>query len=298
MPLAGSSLRGPQARCPRSPQNLSSRGLAALVLWIAPQCALARSAATERVRACLLDSRCDRLVVAAHRQGYAGSFENSLWAFRQNLGKETVVMELDVRETWDASLILMHDKTVDRTTTGNGRVGWMSLDQIRRLRLKGLDEPPPTLEEVLALSRGRFYLIIDIKEAPIEKVWGLVERYGMAREVILQLDRSSEYNELNKLLQEGKEILFMARLRQGMSAGVLMDSFSRMPRFLHIDEETLTPETLREIRTRNAKPYLHFPAAGSHQELRQAGLERLRLGVHFFDHDQPEKVYEALPDWR
>lgn len=252
----------------------------------------------EAVRACLLDPSCQRLIVAAHRQGYKDTFENSLWVVSQHLDKDTDMLEMDVRETYDGHLILMHDSRIDRTTTGRGKVSWLTLADIRKTRIKGLDEPPPTLAEVAEAVRGRIFLFLDIKDAPVDKVWALVKRHGLSDQAILFVDETGEYDELNELLDSGERVLFMPRLREGQSAAELMDSFRSAPPFLHIDETTLTPETLRAVGARRAHAYMHFPAASSAAGLRAAGLALMGQGVHFFDHDEAHKVYEALADVR
>ena len=46
------------------------------------------------------------------------------------------IVELDVKKTKDGELILMHDRALDRTTTGKGLVSEATLDYIRGLKLK------------------------------------------------------------------------------------------------------------------------------------------------------------------
>lgn len=259
---------------------------------------LAQAGSIGRVRGCLIDPSCQRMIVAAHRQGYKDTFENSSWAIRRHLDGDTDMLEMDVRETRDRELVLMHDSSVDRTTTGTGKVRRLRLAEIKRLKIKGLDEPPPTLEEVADLVRGRIFVFLDVKEASLDKVWEVVKRRGIADQAIIFVDRRQEYDEINDLLASGERIQFMPRLREGESVANLMDSFRSAPPFLHIDETTLRPEILREIRARHAHAYMHFPAAGSAAGLRAAGLSLLRQGVHFFDHDEVHKVYEALADAR
>src|SRR5207247_9299479 len=92
----------------------------------------------ERVRACVYDVSCTSLLVAAHRMGFKGLFENTLWALNQNSGTTTDLLEFSVRETWEGRPIVIHDDTVDRTTNGPGRVRWHTLAQVRQLRIKGM----------------------------------------------------------------------------------------------------------------------------------------------------------------
>jgi len=94
--------------------------------------------------------------VWAHRGASAKAPENTLAAFRlaHELGADGV--ELDVQLTADGQVVVIHDETLDRTTTGRGPVGTRTLREIKTLDasndLRGYQgETVPTLEEVLAL---------------------------------------------------------------------------------------------------------------------------------------------------
>src|SRR5437867_2804262 len=107
---------------------LAGNGVRAVAL-AAPAPGTATSTVTdathlEKVHACVYDVSCTGLLVAAHRMGFKGPFENTLWALNQNSGKTTDLLEFSVRETWDGRPIVIHDDTVDRTTNGSGRVRW------------------------------------------------------------------------------------------------------------------------------------------------------------------------------
>ena len=72
-------------------------------------------------------------LVIAHRGG-AGLFpENTLYAFEHSWKLGADVLELDVRETSDGKLVVMHDAKVDRTTDGNGLITEMSLESVKKL---------------------------------------------------------------------------------------------------------------------------------------------------------------------
>ena len=60
------------------------------------------------------------ITVVAHRADWRYAPENSLAAIESSIRLGADVVELDVQKTKDGQLILMHDKTLDRTTTGKG----------------------------------------------------------------------------------------------------------------------------------------------------------------------------------
>jgi glycerophosphoryl diester phosphodiesterase len=113
------------------------------------------------------------VVISAHRALSTNDQpENSIQAIEAT--GQTIpgaMVELDVTFTSDARIVLMHDQTVERTTTGIGRVAELSLADLRATRLKAsnglvIDAPPPTLAEALeAAGRVRAIAAIDFKPA-------------------------------------------------------------------------------------------------------------------------------------
>ena len=88
--------------------------------------------------------------VAAHRGGALLWPENSLLAFRNALALGTDLLELDVHLTADGELVVIHDPTLERTSTGTGAVGGARLADLAGTRLRArdgavTDEPVPTL---------------------------------------------------------------------------------------------------------------------------------------------------------
>jgi glycerophosphoryl diester phosphodiesterase len=108
--------------------------------------------------------------VIAHRGGRGLAPENTLYAFRKSAALGVDVLEMDLRQTADGALVVLHDETVDRTTDGRGPVAVMTLAELRRLDAgyrwspdggqthphRGQGLTVPTLKEVFeALPRAR-----------------------------------------------------------------------------------------------------------------------------------------------
>lgn len=109
-------------------------------------------------------------MVAAHRGGPSAGFpENAVSTFENTLRQVPAILEIDIARTRDRVLVLMHDDTVDRTTTGTGRVSDLTLSQLQTLQLKdrdgrALDVGVPTLREALNWSAGRAVLELDVTD--------------------------------------------------------------------------------------------------------------------------------------
>src|SRR6266511_3945699 len=108
------------------------------------------------------------MIVVGHRGAAGLEPENTLRAFRRGIELGVDYVECDVHLTRDGHLAVIHDETVDRTTDGHGPVAGFSLEELRRLDA-GQGERIPTLEEVLATTRGHVRLLIELKGARTEE---------------------------------------------------------------------------------------------------------------------------------
>jgi glycerophosphoryl diester phosphodiesterase len=106
---------------------------------------------------------------AAHRGGALLWPENSLLAFRNALALGVDFLELDVHLSRDGEVMVIHDPTLDRTTTGTGPVRAQTLAELGALRLKDrggavVEERIPTLDQVVALAKaGKRQILLEIK---------------------------------------------------------------------------------------------------------------------------------------
>lgn len=114
------------------------------------------------------------IVVSGHRGGMmAGYPENCIESFEKTLSMMPSFFEIDPRLTRDSVIVLMHDATIDRTTTGTGRVSDYTYEELQAFFLKDREGNVtpykiPTLEACIAWSRGRTILNLDIKDVPLE----------------------------------------------------------------------------------------------------------------------------------
>lgn len=131
------------------------------------------------------------IAVIAHRGGRAIAPENTLAAFRKAIALGADYVEIDIRATRDGQLVIMHDRTVDRTTNGSGEVKNLdfatirSLDAGSKFDVKYAGEKVPTLDEVLRLCRGKINVYLDHKEAPTEQVFAAVKKHKMEKQVVV-----------------------------------------------------------------------------------------------------------------
>jgi glycerophosphoryl diester phosphodiesterase len=112
-------------------------------------------------------------LVSAHRGGQKRGFpENCLATFEETLRHTFAIIEIDPRYTKDGAIVLHHDPTLERTTTGRGKVVDYTLAELKKLDLKDTEGSAtefqmPTLDEALEWARGRTVLVLDQKDVPV-----------------------------------------------------------------------------------------------------------------------------------
>lgn len=141
----------------------------------------------------------DHVMVVAHRAGWKENgkvvrAENSKAAIDHAAAIGVEMVELDVRRSKDGVLVVMHDATLERTTTCQGQVSDRTLAELRgcRLMVEGTgiltDEVVPTLAEMLAHARGRILINIDNKLEPedLVEIVDTARREGMADGILIK----------------------------------------------------------------------------------------------------------------
>ncbi len=134
--------------------------------------------------------------VIAHRGFSSEAPENTLAAIEMAIEIGADMVEIDVTVTSDGEVILLHDETLDRTTTGTGLPTDQTLEAIRLLDAGSWfsqeyeGEPIPTLAEALDTVKDRILINIEIKSEAVEhgvvpKVAALVEEHGMIDQVVV-----------------------------------------------------------------------------------------------------------------
>jgi glycerophosphoryl diester phosphodiesterase len=165
--------------------------------------------------------------VAGHRGGARLWPENSLLGFRQAVAAGAEFIETDVHLTADGEPVVVHDPTLDRTTTGRGAVRDLRLADLRALRLRavdgtGTDEPIPTLGQVLDLVRpSTAELLLEIKVGPDrrrypgieEKVLAAIRAHDLAARVVIMGFQRETVSRIRGLDPAIRTALLVARVQ-------------------------------------------------------------------------------------
>ncbi|MDY0131113.1 MAG: glycerophosphodiester phosphodiesterase family protein [Desulforegulaceae bacterium] len=236
-------------------------------------------------------------VIAAHR-GLSSLFpENTMPAFIAALNLGCVMIELDVGTTKDGEAVVIHDATLERTTSGLGRVSekffsdiFFKADAGIRLSSGKISTKVPRLEEVLNLVKKRAVLNIEIKSEVYIKgddrksseamILELVKQKGMMEQVVF-----SSFNH--------KILLRLRNLSQAANLGILTSGEPRPPIGLtrnlnayswHPDQRNLSAKHIKDYKKHTNKKVIPYTVNKSKRASRL-----IKAGVSGFFTDYPQK---------
>ena len=137
------------------------------------------------------------VMIFAHRGNWRNSAENSIQAFQDCINEGLDGIEVDLQMTKDSVLIIMHDETLDRTTTGSGKVSDYTIDELRKLRLLNpigvkTRQTIPTFQQVLLLAKDKILIQVDKWKAYGQQVADLAKKYNCERQIILRTTDNSK----------------------------------------------------------------------------------------------------------
>lgn len=165
--------------------------------------------------------------VMAHRGSSYNAPENTMLAFENAVDAMSDYIELDVHETKDGEIVVIHDPSLKRTTGVNKKVWQMNYEEIRELDAGsyfGDDEAfaecyVPTLREVMEYTKGKIQLNIEIKLSDnephlVEKVVELIHEFEYEEDCYVT---SMSYEALKqiKLLDENINTGYVLTLAYG-----------------------------------------------------------------------------------
>lgn len=202
-------------------------------------------------------------LIYAHRGASGYAPENTLAAFDRALEMRSDGIETDVQATRDGVLVLLHDRTVDRTTDGAGAVADMTFAELQRLDAgsrfdaKFTGERVPRLDDFLARYAGRTRFWLEIKAPGIEAaIAAMVQARGLAADVQFSSFNFGALRELHRIWPQADS----AFLTRTIQESTIADCRSVGVGSISLSAANINDETLAQVH-----------AAGL--ELRAWGLE-------------------------
>jgi glycerophosphoryl diester phosphodiesterase len=147
-----------------------------------------------------------------HRGGAGLAPENTLPAMDSGLAYQVNYLETDIRQTRDSQLVIMHDKSVDRTTNGTGSINKLTYNEINALNASksfpGYNNKTrvPLLQDLLKkISQSHAKLIIEIKDPGLYP--GMIPRLVKMIQESQAIDHVAIFSFNKDAIQEVKETL-------------------------------------------------------------------------------------------
>jgi len=232
-----------------------------------------------------------RPVLSDHRGARHLAPENTLAAFKKSIELGMDMTEIDVRTTRDRKLVVIHDRTLERTTNGTGAVRAKTLAELRELSA-GLwfarrfrHEKIPTLTEVLELCKNKIRVKIDVKEAAPRRVADAVRACGMSKQVIV-LDTPAY---LARLANIAPEIPCKTWFRKDEDLEPILKQIK--PEALEISWDRLTAERVALCHQRGIKAFTNTP--GDARPTAEY-LAKMKTGVDIIQTDHPLLLIRAV----
>jgi glycerophosphoryl diester phosphodiesterase len=152
----------------------------------------------------------DRVEITAHRGGGSEVPENTLAAIEQGIAAGADWIEVDVQESSDGVVMVVHDSDLKRLAGKPVKIWEATAEELRRINLAGDRDAPlaarrmPTLREVLELCRGKAGVNIELKyyghERALEAgVAEVVEATGMTEQVVAMSLKMDAVRKLKRL---------------------------------------------------------------------------------------------------
>lgn len=148
-----------------------------------------------------------KVSVISHRGDWRNTPENSIRAIQNCIDLGVNMVEIDIKKTKDNELILLHDKTLDRTTTGKGFPQDYTLAEIKQMRLRNgagvaTSHQIPTLEEAMIVAKGKIWVNIDKGYDYFDLVEKVLEKTGTTQQVLIKAGLPYQ-----KVVAENKAVL-------------------------------------------------------------------------------------------
>lgn len=224
------------------------------------------------------EEQSDFILITAHRARTDDNKypENSLETIQYCIDNRIDIVELDVRETLDGELVIMHDDAVDRTTNGSGKVSELTLRQMKKLYLLNDNEVTasrvPTLNEVFKLIKGKIMIDIDFKasDQALKKTYDLIKQYEIEDQVLFFL---YDYRKSEKAYTMNPKVKVMPRAYSRDDVNEIL----KFPfvKIIHIDPSFYDDGFTKDLLKRNIRIWMN--ALGKYDKMERESKTGMEL---------------------
>jgi glycerophosphoryl diester phosphodiesterase len=245
-------------------------------------------------------------LISAHRGGPEKGFpENAIETFEHSYQFQPLIIECDISLSKDSVMILMHDNSLNRTSTGTGRISDFTYEELKKLYLKDNSGDStgfriPTLEETLNWGKGKVIFTLDVKRGvPYSKVIEMVRKCKAETSSVIityNADQAAEVFQLAPDLMISASVRGKEDLERLNGRGI---PDKRIVAFIGVTEAP--PETYELLHSRGISCILgtmgnldrQATARGDNQY-----AEYITRGADILSTDRPKEAGDALKKYR
>ncbi len=233
------------------------------------------------------------IVTVGHRGTVKFAPENTIAAFDSAIERGADLLEMDVRQTSDGHLVVMHDQSVARTTNQRGDVVGLTLEEIKALdagswfgdAFKG--EKVPTFQEALAAIEGRVLPDIDFKAGDPEKLVDAVREAGLLGKVTLYC---GDWEKLKAVLALDSGFIIRPTAPKGLPG--LSELVAELnPPIVNIDWKYFSEELVRAIHLGGRKAFVN--TMGDHDNA-ESMVRAIEAGADYIQTDHLDVLLPLL----
>ncbi|MCF6357165.1 MAG: glycerophosphodiester phosphodiesterase family protein [Draconibacterium sp.] len=244
------------------------------------------------------NAKSNTVLVAAHRGAHIGNCENSVLSTKQSIKLGVDIIELDIKISKDGVPMLMHDRTIERTTNGKGKIEDYTLAELKQFRLKNwlgilTDETIPTFEDVLKITKGNIMIDIDLKTGNLKPIVEVVNRMNVTDQVFYF---DNDYNALRSIKEMDDNSIFMPRAYSYEMADSALHIFK--PAVVHIDPSFYTKKVGKLLRNNNSRIWINSLGEAD-AKMRYGDMEKMfgeltKYGANIIQTNEPAMLLEYL----
>lgn len=228
-------------------------------------------------------------IVIAHRGSHLVKPENSIAAIEEAIELGADYVEIDLRTTRDGHLVLIHNETVDHTTSGKGRIQDLNLDEVAKLALNAKDGhlySLPSFMEALKACKNRINIYLDFKQADVAQAYEEIKAAGMEKQVLVYINKAEQYTAWRAL---APQMPLMSGLPRQIKKEDLITFLDKMP--LEATDNISDPVLVAALKESGLAVFLDVQMADEDPVKWKATMEK---GVQGVQTDHPEALLRYL----
>lgn len=258
-----------------------------------------------------LKSNSNKALVVAHRGDWRNAPENSIQSIKNCIKMRVDIVEVDIAMTKDSVLVLFHDTTLNRTTSGNGKIVDKTYDEIMDIKLNNgvgfpTEQKIPTLEEAIIIAKDEIILDLDIKgDIPFYLVDKVLNEQSAYKNIVTRSYRA--YDEAVVYYGHSlKKLIYFPNISKDIESYIedfenTIDPIAYVPKFSTEDSNVLT--YFETILSNDDRIWVHTISgsrSGDHDDERAVfDLDGtygwlLDIGVSMFQTDRPKLLIKYL----